>query len=55
MSLFFLIVAIVLFLLAAFASLWGGDAPLAPLELAYFGLAAFAAAHLPLSTWRARG
>lgn len=50
MNFWFTVIAIVLFLLAAILSLWGGDAPLTPLELAYFGLASFAAAHLPPRT-----
>jgi uncharacterized membrane protein len=48
LSLLLLVLAIVLFLLAAFIAAVGGDIGVAPNVLAYFGLASFAAAHLPV-------
>jgi hypothetical protein len=48
LSLLLLVLAIVLFLLAALVAAVGGDIGVAPNVLAYFGLASFAAAHLPV-------
>jgi hypothetical protein len=48
MSVLLLVVAVVLFLFAALVAAVGGDIGVAPNVLAYFGLASFAAAHLPV-------
>lgn len=48
LNLLLLIAAIFCFLLAALLSIANGDIGVEPLELTYIGLAAFAAAHLPV-------